>query len=308
MSRHRAYVGLGSNLGDRIATYERATEALRDLGTIAGRSALYRTMPWGSRNQPWFVNGVVALETELSARALLDGLLAIETRLGRTRTSGERWGPRTIDLDLLLYDDLEIDEAGLRVPHPHLRERAFVLVPLAELDQRFAALRDSLEESELAGVRPLEIAGPERVLGESVPTMPPQRLLSISERIRAIARFLASDDAVRVRITEGEDEIEILRAPRHVAATPRSSEQAPVDGARLRIDTIKADLVGIFHSGRPAPAEGDAFESDRELGFIEALGIRTPVHSMGAGRILSVATADGAPVEYGQPLFLVARG
>ncbi|MGC1379864.1 MAG: 2-amino-4-hydroxy-6-hydroxymethyldihydropteridine diphosphokinase [Candidatus Baltobacteraceae bacterium] len=150
MTTHRAYIGLGANLGDRIATYERAVAALHELGTVVRRSAIYRTQPWGRSDQPWFVNGVVLLETELEPRALLDSLRAIETRLGRTK--GERWGPRVIDLDLLLYDDREIDEPGLQLPHPYLRERAFVLVPLVELEESFAALRDALDASELAGV------------------------------------------------------------------------------------------------------------------------------------------------------------
>lgn len=137
--------------------------------------------------------------------------------------------------------------------------------------------------------------------------MSDERLSRIGERIGAMARFLGESDVFRVRIEEGEDEIEIARRPRRSAAARHASEQPPAVPP-LRVDAIKADLVGIFHASRPAPLEGDAFESDRELGFIEALGIRTPVHSMGAGRIVSIATADGNPVEYGQALFLVARG
>ena len=220
-----------------------------------------------------------------------------EQRLGRT--ARERWGPREIDLDLLLYDDLEIDEPDLRVPHPHLRERAFVLVPLAEIDDRFESLRDALDASELAGVV--------RVERESVIPMPEGKLGFASERVRELARFLAESDATRLRIARGDDYIEIAAGPRRAPATARSSERAAADSGAARIDTIKADLVGIFHAGRPAPVEGEVFDGDRELGYIEALGIRTSVHSMGAGRLVSVATADGSPVEYGQPLFVVAR-
>ncbi len=154
MKAHRAYVGLGANLGEPARNVERAIDLLGELGTVAARSSLYRTRPWGKADQPWFVNAVARLETALAPSALLAALRAMERRLGRV--PGERWGPRIIDLDLLTYDGLETDEPGLRVPHPHLRERAFVLVPLAEIDEGFAALRDGLDAWELAGVVRLE--------------------------------------------------------------------------------------------------------------------------------------------------------
>jgi 2-amino-4-hydroxy-6-hydroxymethyldihydropteridine diphosphokinase len=123
-----AYVGLGANLGDREAAIRRAVELLG-----AGRlSTLRETEPWGYADQPRFLNAVAELETEEEPRALLERLLAIERELGRLR-AGPRYGPRTIDLDLLLYGDLELDEPGLTVPHPLLHEREFVLEPLAEL-------------------------------------------------------------------------------------------------------------------------------------------------------------------------------
>ncbi len=124
-----AYVGLGANLGDREATLRRALELLGP----ARVSTFRETEPWGYTDQPRFVNAVAEVETELAPRALLDRLLEIERELGRTRTA-PRFGPRTIDLDLLLYGDEQIDEPGLRVPHPRLHERRFVLEPLAELD------------------------------------------------------------------------------------------------------------------------------------------------------------------------------
>ena len=125
----RAFVGLGANLGEREATIRRA---VRLLG--ASRvSTLRETEPVGYVDQPRFVNGVAIVETALDPRALLDRLLEIERELGRTR-DGPRFGPRTIDLDLLLYDKLVLDEPGLTLPHPRLHERAFVLEPLAELD------------------------------------------------------------------------------------------------------------------------------------------------------------------------------
>jgi 2-amino-4-hydroxy-6-hydroxymethyldihydropteridine diphosphokinase len=296
MSEHRAYIGIGTNLGNRVGNLERAIEALATSGTLLAKSSLYRTEPWGNLAQPWFLNAVVLLQTELAPRELLACTRDAEQRLGRTVR--ERWGPREIDLDLLLYDNLELDEPGLRVPHPHLRERAFVLVPLAEIDDRFKSARDALGASELAGVA--------RVERESVLTMPEGKLGFASERVRELALFLAEGDATRLRIARGDDYIEIAALPR-APSTALSSERASPDLGAARVDTIKADLVGIFHAGRPAPVEGEVFDGDRELGYIEALGIRTTVHSMGAGRLVSVATADGSPVEYGQPLFVVAR-
>ncbi len=96
-------------------------------------SRLYRTPAWGQIEQPDFINAVAMIETGLGARELLDRLLAIERDFGRVRAEDERWGPRTLDLDLLLFGDAVIDEPGLQVPHPHLHERAFALVPLAEI-------------------------------------------------------------------------------------------------------------------------------------------------------------------------------
>jgi 2-amino-4-hydroxy-6-hydroxymethyldihydropteridine diphosphokinase len=123
-----AYVGLGSNLGDREQLIRRAAELIG----AARLSAVIETEPWGYGNQPMFLNAVAELETPLTARQLLDHLLDVERRLGRERI-GAQWGPRTIDLDLLLYGDETIDEPGLVVPHPRLTERDFVLRPLAEL-------------------------------------------------------------------------------------------------------------------------------------------------------------------------------
>ena len=130
----RAFVGLGSNLGDREGTIARAVDLLSAAAgvDVVAVSQLRKTEPWGPVEQPVYLNGAIELETELPPRALLDVLLAVEQALGRDRT-GERWGPRTIDLDLLLYDEVELDEPGLSVPHPRLHERRFALEPLAEL-------------------------------------------------------------------------------------------------------------------------------------------------------------------------------
>ena len=132
----RAYVGLGSNLGEREATLRRAVEELGRLPSTEVRavSRFRDTAPVGYVDQPRFLNGAVELETALGPRELLDELLRIERELGRDRTQGPPQGPRTADLDLLLYGEEEIDEPGLQVPHPRLHERRFVLEPLSDLD------------------------------------------------------------------------------------------------------------------------------------------------------------------------------
>jgi 2-amino-4-hydroxy-6-hydroxymethyldihydropteridine diphosphokinase len=130
----RAYVGLGANLGPREVTLLRAVDLLAAAEgvDVVAVSQLRETAPVGVVDQPSFLNGAVALDTSLSARDLLALLLAVERELGRVRAG--RWGPRTVDLDLLVYGDEIVDEPGLRVPHPRLGERRFALEPLAELD------------------------------------------------------------------------------------------------------------------------------------------------------------------------------
>ena len=132
-----AYIGMGGNLasaaGPPDATLAAAVNRLQSLGRVTCRSSLYSTAPVGYAAQPRFVNAVVALETGLPPRALLQGLMRIEQEFGRDRTAGFQNGPRTLDLDILLYDDLALDEPALQIPHPRLAERAFVLTPLAEI-------------------------------------------------------------------------------------------------------------------------------------------------------------------------------
>ena len=132
----RAYVGVGSNLGDREGTIRRAIELLAaESGVeVVSVSTFRETEPWGPVEQPPYLNGAVALETDLDPRDLLDVLLDVERRFGRNRAMEVRWGPRTLDLDLLLHGDLVRDEPGLALPHPRLHERRFVLEPLADLD------------------------------------------------------------------------------------------------------------------------------------------------------------------------------
>ena len=132
----RSFVGLGANLEDPRAQIERALALLNaeDGVELVAVSALRETDPVGYEDQPRFLNGVAELRTSLEAGELLERLLAIERRLGRVRGEGPRFGPRTIDLDLLVHGDQVIAEPGLQVPHPRLHERRFALEPLAELD------------------------------------------------------------------------------------------------------------------------------------------------------------------------------
>jgi 2-amino-4-hydroxy-6-hydroxymethyldihydropteridine diphosphokinase len=129
-----AYVALGSNLGDSRRYLSEAIEAMARLPStrVTARSRLYLTPPWGMLEQPPFLNAAVQLDTGLSADDLLDALLAIERAAGRIR-DGERWGPRTLDLDLLHMDGVRRDGERLTLPHPRIAERAFVLLPLADL-------------------------------------------------------------------------------------------------------------------------------------------------------------------------------
>jgi 2-amino-4-hydroxy-6-hydroxymethyldihydropteridine diphosphokinase len=146
----RALLGLGANLGDPIATLNDAKSRLGEIGAVTAVSSLYRTPPWGGVDQPPFVNAALALETALDPDALLAALKALEQTLGRV--AGVRWGPRAIDLDILDYEGVRRRDAALTIPHARLLERAFALVPLAEIEPAFAAARDALSPDDLAAV------------------------------------------------------------------------------------------------------------------------------------------------------------
>ena len=145
-----AAVGIGSNIGDAAAHVRRAFARLAELGTVVARSRLYASAPWGVTDQEAFVNAAALVATALDPHALLAALRRIEAEEGRTPTY--RWGPRVLDLDILAYGDLQLDGADLTIPHARLHERAFALVPLAEIDPRYAALRDALPPGERASV------------------------------------------------------------------------------------------------------------------------------------------------------------
>jgi len=157
----QALLGLGGNVGDVRATLDEAIALLADGKEVklTARSSDYRTPPWGVTDQPPFINLAIAVETTLSPRALLIHALNVERALGRNRAGARRWGPRPIDIDILAYDDVTLDEPGLTLPHPHLFERAFVLVPLAEIapDRVIGGRRviDALADLDAAGIERL---------------------------------------------------------------------------------------------------------------------------------------------------------
>jgi 2-amino-4-hydroxy-6-hydroxymethyldihydropteridine diphosphokinase len=157
-----ALVSLGGNVGDVRDTLERAVAMLcdgREVRLLA-RSSDYRTPPWGVADQPPFVNLCLAVATDLAPRALLARAQDVERALGRDRAGERRWGPRPVDIDLLAYDDLAVHDSDLTLPHPHLFERAFVLVPLAEIvpDRTIAGvrIRDALARVETGGIEKLD--------------------------------------------------------------------------------------------------------------------------------------------------------
>jgi len=286
----RAAIGIGSNLGSPAKNVRRALKALETAGRVVAASRLYATKPWGKTDQPDFCNAVALVETPHAPRELLEQLKHLERELGRV--PGERWGPRVIDLDILVYGEQRVDEPDLQIPHPRLYERAFALVPLAEVDPRFAAA--------VAALPP----------GESVALMSEdeQQPAELVARVRELAQAFLETDLVRLRIEDDrEDAIEFRRRPKPVASAQTAQPQASPAPEPVNLHPIKADLVGVFRLSRPIVSEGDVLDGDRELAYVDALGIRNPVRSLGGGRIASVLCQDGQPVEYGQVLFEIDR-
>lgn len=153
------YLSLGSNIGDRVAYIQQAVKLLQSENkiTLVRSSTLYETEPWGNKNQAWFVNAVIEAKTQLSPQDLLNHCQQVECELGRVREGVPKWGERTIDIDILFYDNLIINTPELTIPHKHLHERAFTLVPLLELvptlkhpvsGKTISELHDELEKPE----------------------------------------------------------------------------------------------------------------------------------------------------------------
>jgi len=143
-----AIVALGANIGDKVANVERARGLLTTAGDgrveLIGSSRIYKTPPWGITDQDWFVNSCISVRTDLDPNTLLRRCLDVEEAMGRRRT--EKWGPRLIDLDVLVYEDRQIETEDLMIPHPHITERAFVLVPLCDIAPKLVLKGRTVDE------------------------------------------------------------------------------------------------------------------------------------------------------------------
>jgi 2-amino-4-hydroxy-6-hydroxymethyldihydropteridine diphosphokinase len=172
------YLSLGSNVGDRLGHLQDGIARLTTIGRIIGVSALYETEPVDEPNQPWFLNCAMSLETELMPRQMLSAIQAIEHELGRSRKKGRPKGPRTLDIDILLFANSIIDTASLTVPHPRLHQRRFVLEPLAEIvpDVRHPILKQTIRE--LRDALPANAGAVRRL---SAPDWSPQAIKTIRE-------------------------------------------------------------------------------------------------------------------------------
>ena len=305
---NRAAIGLGGNEGDVAETIARALERLRAHGRVVRVSALYRSKAWGVTEQPDFLNAVALLETALAPHDLLRALKTIERDLGRVATF--RWGPRAIDLDILTFGRLRLRTADLEIPHPRMLERAFVLAPLAEIEPRFGPALAALSATERDGVQRIRTAA-----ARSRPTVDWDQTL---ERVRSAAEFCATSGLSRFRIDEADLEIEVRRSVVPVAPVVAEvvSEAAHQNGATHSTNgsssreapppkVLKAEFVGIVRLARPAVSAGAELAQDRELAYVESLGIRNPIRAGGPGRIAEIFVTDGQAVEYGQPLFAI---
>ncbi|HOY06570.1 MAG TPA: 2-amino-4-hydroxy-6-hydroxymethyldihydropteridine diphosphokinase [Saprospiraceae bacterium] len=143
------YLGLGSNIGDRMGQLRKATELIsKTIGKVAKKSHFYETQPWGNPDQDSFLNQVLMVNTTLDPRDILKEITSIEREMGRARKDNEKWGPRPIDIDILLYGKRIVRDKGLEIPHPELHKRAFVLVPLMEIapDYEHPVLKQQIDE------------------------------------------------------------------------------------------------------------------------------------------------------------------
>ncbi len=262
---NRAYLGLGSNLGCKVGNIRRAIRLLAEHECIRNVecSSFYKTDPVGGIEQDWFVNSVARIETTLTARELLDVCLQIERELKRVRK--ERWGPRTIDIDVLIFGDESIDEEELQVPHPRIQERAFVLAPLLDLDLSMVVagvrLRDALSKVADQGIEKMEPVV--SVIGAS----------SKQDRYANMAQRSLVENGYAVSLVAPREE-EILGVP-----VVRSLQDCsdPVDTVTLyigsaRVDGILEDLIQvrprrvIFNPGT---------ENEKVRSELEGLGIET---------------------------------
>ncbi|MDQ2857251.1 MAG: 2-amino-4-hydroxy-6-hydroxymethyldihydropteridine diphosphokinase [Candidatus Eremiobacteraeota bacterium] len=304
-----AAIGLGSNRGDPRHNVERACTALDSVGTVVARSSLYVTRAWGETAQPDFINAVALVETALEPRDLLAALQRIEAGLGRTPSY--RWGPREIDLDILTYGEAAFRDEALAIPHERLTERAFALAPLAEIVPEYLPVLAALPVAERESVQ--------RIPARAARTGTTVDWDETLERVRGAAEFCAAAGLVRFRIEEEGLAIDIRRTagPVPVLGLGRAESDsapngaAPSNGVLAQAEppasVLKAEFVGVVRLSRPSVHDGSVLSEDRELAYVESLGIRNPIRSGGPGRIAQVFVTEGEAVEFGQPLFAIEK-
>ena len=304
-----AAIGLGSNLGDACSNVDRGFAALNAVGTVVKKSSLYLTKAWGETAQPDFINAVALVETALEPRALLAELQRIEVRLGRTPSY--RWGPREIDLDILTYGEANFRDEVLVIPHERLTERAFALAPLAELAPEYVPVFAALPAAGRESVQ--------RIPARAARTGTTVDWDETLERVRGAAEFCAAAGLARFRVEEEGLAIDIRRTPGPALVfEPEPAQDGSLAGgaavsnrALAHVEppaaVLRAEFVGVVRLSRPSVHEGSVLPEDRELAYVESLGIRNPIRSGGPGRIAQVFVTDGEAVEFGQPLFAIEK-
>jgi 2-amino-4-hydroxy-6-hydroxymethyldihydropteridine diphosphokinase len=288
-----AYLGLGSNLGDRAANLRRALRLLggREGIRVVRASTVHETDPVGPA-QPDYLNAVAEVDTSLPARQLLEAALAVEAEMGRIRA--ERWGPRVIDIDLLMYDDERIDEPDLLVPHPHMWERPFVLVPLAELAPD-AVLADgrSMEEAagDRTGVRPFPDASLEDAAG-GAPTV----AVVGAGRVATTLAVLLRRAGYRILAASGRD-ASARRVAAHLPGTAFHDQASAADAARAADVVIVGIPDDLIEPTVAALASAGAFHDGQHVLHVSgstSLDALSPASDAG-GRVLSLHPLQSFP-------------
>ncbi|MDQ8180969.1 2-amino-4-hydroxy-6-hydroxymethyldihydropteridine diphosphokinase [Pelagicoccus sp. SDUM812005] len=235
---NKVYIGLGSNLGCKVGNIRRAIRLLASDGRIQNveLSSFYKTDPVGGVEQDWFVNAVARFDTELSARELLSLCLEVERELKRVR--GERWGPRTLDIDILFFGDERIEEEDLAVPHPRIRERAFVLVPLLELDAGLAMDGVALSES-LSQVKGQAVEKLKPVVAVVGASPKPDRYANMAQR-----QLMEAGHEVAL-VAPREESILGVPVVRTLTDCPNPVDTVTLYIGSARVDGILEDLLSV---------------------------------------------------------------
>ncbi len=260
----KAYVGIGSNLGDCAGIVREAFDRLCRLGTNFVNSDLYVTKPWGLTDQPDFINAAAAFDTDMAAKELLAALRGIETEFGRRRD--ERWGPRSLDLDLLMYGDAVSNQTDCAIPHPHLRERAFVLEPLCEIAAGVRVPPDGKSVGALRDALPAEDRANLRRLAHTAKLTPPPRVDydtpgGAGAQYDTLRPFSPFDTAVLKAVLDSTGSLAGKRVLDIGCGTGRFTEELSQSGA---------SVVGLDASGTMlAAARARASSGDRPIEYVE---------------------------------------